>query len=195
MHPATPRLGLFGGDLPLRRRRRLHGHGAGGKPARRLHRRTWDRHGDDAGAHARDRVLGDDLRAPGRIGRPRSHQDLQPPRGDALRGPSDARLGVRPRRAPAARGHRARDGSRSRRGRPRARRLGADRVRAHGAAGARGARVRRHGGALRSAGRRCVGGAGGALRQRRDAYPGRAVERGRRRSAGSRVGGDRRASA
>ena len=52
--------------VPLRRRRRLHVDAARRQPARGLHRRARPRRRDDAGTRARDRVLGDGLRAPGR---------------------------------------------------------------------------------------------------------------------------------
>ncbi len=78
-------VGCRGADAPLRRRRRLHRHGARRQPARGLHGRARDRREDDAGARARDRLLGDDVRAPAGGGRNGSRSDLQPGPRDAVR--------------------------------------------------------------------------------------------------------------
>ena len=128
-------VGCRGADAPLPRGRRLHGHRARREPARGLHRRSRHRGRDDAGARARGRVLGDDLRAAGRGGRHRSRADLQPGPRDAVRRASGARDGVGAGAAAPARRRRARDGIRDRARRDRSGRVGRARVRSDAAAG------------------------------------------------------------
>ncbi len=125
---------------------------------------------EDAGARARDRLQRDGLRAPAGERRQRADPDLHAGLRAAVRRPPDARDGVRARRAAAARRDHARDRPRQRAREARAGRIGADRVRPDGAAGADDRAVSRNRRSLFDAlWRRRLGAAGRALRQRRHA--------------------------
>ena len=110
--------------LPLRRRRRLHRRAARRQPARGLHgRAATSTRSTMQATRARDEPLGDRVRAAAvDRRRRRADPDLHPGARAAVRRPSDARHGVRPRRAALEDRDPARDRRRHRARRARARR-------------------------------------------------------------------------